>query len=86
MNLTVKIWRQQSAAAQGQFVSYQVKDITPDMSFLEMLDDRVDIRGQIPVTLGKDGPPWTPAVTSQVKGDSSKSSLGEISPNVNIAP
>jgi hypothetical protein len=51
----------------------------------EMLDDRVDIRGQIPVTLGKDGPPWTPAVTSQVKGDSSNSSLGEISPNVNIA-
>jgi hypothetical protein len=55
-------------------------------TFLEMLDDRVDIGGQLPVALCKDGSPRTPAVTSQVNGDSSKSSLGEISPNVNIAP
>jgi succinate dehydrogenase / fumarate reductase iron-sulfur subunit len=38
MNLTLRIWRQQSANAGGSFVTYQVKDVTPDMSFLEMLD------------------------------------------------
>jgi len=38
MNLTLRIWRQTSAKTQGSFVTYQVKDITPDMSFLETLD------------------------------------------------
>jgi len=38
MNLTLRIWRQQSAIAAGRFITYQVKDVTPDMSFLEMLD------------------------------------------------
>ena len=38
MNLTLRVWRQQSANAPGSFVSYQAKDVTPDMSFLEMLD------------------------------------------------
>lgn len=38
MNLTLRIWRQQRADAPGGFVTYQVKDVTPDMSFLEMLD------------------------------------------------
>lgn len=38
MNLTLRIWRQHSANEAGEFVSYQVKDVTPDMSFLEMLD------------------------------------------------
>src|ERR1700759_2497788 len=38
MNLTLRIWRQQSANASGSFVGYQVNDVTPDMSFLEMLD------------------------------------------------
>ena len=38
MNLTLKIWRQPNAAAPGKFVTHQVKDVTPDMSFLEMLD------------------------------------------------
>ena len=38
MNLTLRIWRQQNANAQGQLVTYQVRDVTPDMSFLEMLD------------------------------------------------
>src|SRR5208282_1366358 len=38
MNLTLKIWRQQNAKAEGKFVNYQVKGVTPDMSFLEMLD------------------------------------------------
>ncbi len=38
MNLTLRVWRQQSANAPGSFFSYQAKDVTPDMSFLEMLD------------------------------------------------
>ena len=38
MNLTLRIWRQQSANAQGIFTTYRVNDVTPDMSFLEMLD------------------------------------------------
>jgi len=38
MTLTLNVWRQQNATTPGQFVAYQVKDVTPDMSFLEMLD------------------------------------------------
>ena len=38
MNLTLRIWRQQNANAPGRFVTYPLKDVTPDMSFLEMLD------------------------------------------------
>ena len=38
MNLTLKIWRQKSAQDKGRLVTYQLTDISPDMSFLEMLD------------------------------------------------
>lgn len=38
MNLTLKVWRQRSAAALGRFETYEAKGISPDMSFLEMLD------------------------------------------------
>jgi len=38
MDLTVKVWRQLNAKATGAFVTYSVKGVTPDMSFLEMLD------------------------------------------------
>ena len=38
MNFTLRVWRQQNATAPGKFVTYQVKKVTPDMSFLEMLD------------------------------------------------
>jgi succinate dehydrogenase / fumarate reductase iron-sulfur subunit len=38
MNLTLRIWRQKNAQDPGQFLEYQAKDISPDMSFLEMLD------------------------------------------------
>ncbi len=38
LNLTLKIWRQENAKAKGQFVTYQVSNISPDCSFLEMLD------------------------------------------------
>jgi succinate dehydrogenase / fumarate reductase iron-sulfur subunit len=38
MNLTLHIWRQKSSSEPGRIVPYEVKDISPDSSFLEMLD------------------------------------------------
>lgn len=38
MNLTLKIWRQRNREDAGKFVTYPIKDVSPDMSFLEMLD------------------------------------------------
>ena len=38
MNLTLKVWRQKSKQDAGGFESYDAKNISPDMSFLEMLD------------------------------------------------
>jgi len=38
MNLTLKIWRQKNANTKGKFETYQVKDISSEMSFLEMFD------------------------------------------------
>jgi len=38
MNLTLRVWRQKNANEPGSFVSYPVNDVTPEMSFLEMLD------------------------------------------------
>jgi succinate dehydrogenase iron-sulfur subunit len=38
MNLTLHVWRQKNADDKGKFEQYQAKDISTDMSFLEMLD------------------------------------------------
>ena len=38
MNLTLRIWRQSGPEDKGRMVTYPVEDISPDMSFLEMLD------------------------------------------------
>ena len=38
MNFRLKIWRQKNTISEGRLVDYQVRDISPDMSFLEMLD------------------------------------------------
>ncbi len=38
MNLTLKVWRQKDRHSQGRIETYPAKDISPDMSFLEMLD------------------------------------------------
>ena len=38
MKLTLKIWRQKDANDKGRMVDYQLDGISPDMSFLEMLD------------------------------------------------
>ena len=38
MKLTLKIWRQAHATAKGSMQTYQIEDVSPDMSFLEMMD------------------------------------------------
>ena len=38
MNLTLKVWRQAGESDSGKMVDYSVKDISPDSSFLEMID------------------------------------------------
>ncbi|WP_340201259.1 succinate dehydrogenase/fumarate reductase iron-sulfur subunit [Ascidiimonas sp. W6] len=38
MNLKLKIWRQQDAKSSGKIVDYDIAEVSPDMSFLEMLD------------------------------------------------
>ncbi len=38
MNLTLKVWRQKNASDKGKIVEYKVNDISPDCSFLEMID------------------------------------------------
>ncbi|HKM12714.1 MAG TPA: succinate dehydrogenase/fumarate reductase iron-sulfur subunit [Bacteroidales bacterium] len=38
MNFTLKIWRQKNAKSKGHFETYEVKNISPGTSFLEMLD------------------------------------------------
>lgn len=38
MDLTLKVWRQENAKAKGKFEKYQIKNISPDSSFLEMID------------------------------------------------
>jgi len=38
MNLKLHVWRQPAADRSGSFVIYEARDISPEMSFLEMLD------------------------------------------------
>ncbi len=38
MNLTLKVWKQKNSNSSGSFETYQVKDISSEMSFLEMFD------------------------------------------------
>ncbi|WP_207344600.1 succinate dehydrogenase/fumarate reductase iron-sulfur subunit [Arthrobacter sp. E3] len=57
MNITVRIWRQHDQAAAGRMVSYKVDGISPDMSFLEMLDvlnDQLTAAGDDPVAFDHD--------------------------------
>ncbi|MFA6923305.1 MAG: succinate dehydrogenase/fumarate reductase iron-sulfur subunit [Bacteroidales bacterium] len=38
MNITLKIWRQKNAKSKGKFIIYKMENISPESSFLEMLD------------------------------------------------
>lgn len=57
MNLTLKIWRQKSANDKGQLVDYKISEVSPDMSFLEMLDvlnNQLIEKGDSPVAFDHD--------------------------------
>jgi succinate dehydrogenase / fumarate reductase iron-sulfur subunit len=57
MNLTLKVWRQQDTKSAGKFIEYQVQGVTPDMSFLEMLDllnENIQAKGEAPVAFDHD--------------------------------
>jgi succinate dehydrogenase / fumarate reductase iron-sulfur subunit len=57
MKLTLRVWRQKDAADRGAFARYEVDDVSPDMSFLEMLDvlnEQLTTRGEAPVAFDSD--------------------------------
>jgi succinate dehydrogenase / fumarate reductase, iron-sulfur subunit len=57
MNIIVKVWRQKNAKAKGNFETHAVKEVSPDMSFLEMFDvlnDRLIVEGKDPVAFDHD--------------------------------
>jgi succinate dehydrogenase / fumarate reductase iron-sulfur subunit len=57
MDLTLHIWRQKAAAAPGHMETHELSGISPDMSFLEMLDvlnERLTTQGKEPVAFDHD--------------------------------
>ena len=57
MNLTLKVWRQRGPTAEGGLQEYQATDVSPDMSFLEMLDivnERLIEKGVVPIAFDHD--------------------------------
>jgi succinate dehydrogenase / fumarate reductase iron-sulfur subunit len=57
MTLNLEIWRQKSANQAGAFATYQLSGVTPDMSFLEMLDllnEKLIREGKEPVEFDSD--------------------------------
>jgi succinate dehydrogenase / fumarate reductase iron-sulfur subunit len=57
VNLTLHVWRQAGPSAPGRMVRYDAADISPDMSFLEMLDvlnERLVERGEEPIAFDHD--------------------------------
>ncbi len=57
MNLTLKVWRQKNSKDAGRFETYEVKDISSEMSFLEMFDvlnERLISEGGEPIAFDHD--------------------------------
>jgi succinate dehydrogenase / fumarate reductase iron-sulfur subunit len=57
LRLTLHIWRQASATTAGKLVVYEMRDVSPDMSFLEMLDmlnEQLIARNEDPVAFDHD--------------------------------
>ena len=57
MNLTLHVWRQAGPDVKGRMVVYEARDISPDMSFLEMLDvvnERLTQQGEVPIAFDHD--------------------------------
>jgi succinate dehydrogenase / fumarate reductase iron-sulfur subunit len=54
---TVRIWRQKNGQAEGRMVEYKVDDVSPDSSFLDMLDvlnERLQEQGEEPIAFDHD--------------------------------
>ncbi|HEX6645186.1 MAG TPA: 2Fe-2S iron-sulfur cluster-binding protein, partial [Gemmatimonadales bacterium] len=57
MNLTLHVWRQAGPAAPGRMERYEARDVSPDMSFLEMLDtvnEQLQAEGREPIAFDHD--------------------------------
>lgn len=57
MRLTLHVWRQKNAGDKGRMVKYDVQDVSPDTSFLEMLDilnEQLTTRGEEPIAFDSD--------------------------------
>jgi succinate dehydrogenase / fumarate reductase iron-sulfur subunit len=57
MRLTLNVWRQPNQKAKGFFVTYEANDVSPDMSFLEMLDvvnEQIIAKGDMPIAFDHD--------------------------------
>jgi succinate dehydrogenase / fumarate reductase iron-sulfur subunit len=57
VNLTLRVWRQAGPQAEGRFVEYQATNVSPDMSFLEMLDvvnEELTAKGDVPIAFDHD--------------------------------
>ena len=57
MNLKLRVWRQPGPGSAGRMIEYEARDISPDMSFLEMLDvvnERLMERGEVPIAFDHD--------------------------------
>lgn len=57
MDLKLKVWRQKSGETKGKIVDYNAKDISPNMSFLEMLDvvnEELITKGEDPIAFEHD--------------------------------
>ncbi len=57
MRLTLKIWRQKGPMDAGKMVDYELKEVSPDMSFLEMMDmlnERLILKGEEPIAFDHD--------------------------------
>ncbi len=57
MNLSLKVWRQKNSNTSGSFETYSVKDISSEMSFLEMIDvlnEQLIVEGKDPITFDHD--------------------------------
>ncbi|MBI5365199.1 MAG: succinate dehydrogenase/fumarate reductase iron-sulfur subunit [Planctomycetes bacterium] len=57
MQVTLDVWRQKRATEPGRFATYALDDVSPDMSFLEMLDvlnEKLVARGEDPIAFDHD--------------------------------
>ena len=57
LTITLRVWRQAGPRHPGKFVDYPSANLSPDMSFLEMLDvvnDELTLKGEEPIAFAHD--------------------------------